>query len=1509
MHMKAEKGKPKKNKPLLKSSNLFPVVGVGASAGGLDAFKRLLKAIPENSGIAWVLVQHLDPTHESLLPGLLQKVTNVPVLEISDDIKVIPDHIYIIPSNKMLVANDGVLLISPRPDADRHQQNLPIDLFFASLAEVHQAHSIGVVLSGTASDGTLGLKAIKDHGGITFAQDEESCGYREMPRHAVQAGVVDFVLPPERIPEKILAVTSVINGAGIREHEIDVLKQILSLLRVRKGVDFTYYKRATVDRRILRRMTLNKMEEPADYLNYLRANGSEQDLLYRDLLIPVTAFFRDPKIFDDLIEKVFPQILENKAEDQPLRVWVAGSSTGEEVYSIAICITECLGDWKGKVQIFATDISETAIAKSRAGIYSRNEVDGLTPRRLREFFSKVDGSYLINKDVRDMCVFAVHNFLKDPPFSKMDFISCRNVLIYMEPYLQSKVLGTFHHALKPGGILLLGKSETTNSARELFVPSGRLDKTYSRKDVSRTLVAVTSWPTEQNVRDKKDDHRSQIVRNDFQKSARDIIMDKYTPSGIVVNEAMEIVHFHGNNSAWLQLSSGKPTHNLLKLAKSDMSFELRNLLHKVKKTGKSAIRENIALKTNGNRHLVTLEVIPLPDLADAHYLILFRNTASGSNKETTESLKKNARRVNDEQGLHIQQLEQELVQTREELRSIIEDQEAANEELQSANEELQSGSEELQSLNEEMETGKEELQSANEELTVLNQELTALNEQVMGERNYSEGIVATIRSPMLVLDMNLRIRSANGAFYRTFRVNEQETEGRLLYELSSNQWDIPQLRSLFNDLVHRRESIFDFEISHQFPSIGQRTMLLNAREVIRVDATEKLILLAIEDITERKNAEGILRNSEERFRQLVKNLPAGVYSCDVQGVINFYNDAAVTIWGCKPEVGKDKWSGAWKLAKDDGTSLPADCAPMAIALKEGHPVMEEIWVERPNGSRSFVQAYSQPLFGLSGEVTGAISMILDVTEQKGAARRIEDSEKRYNMLLMQSPYAFAIVKGKDMVIALANDSIKEMWGKGADLEGKPLLEVLPEIKNQPFPALLDEVYTTGRPFYAYEMLSRLQRNGRMEDAYFNLVYQPYFEAEGTISGVTIIAIEVTPQAELNRKMKESEANFRQLAEMTPGRVTAADASGNIYYYNQSWLDYTGLSLEELIETGLDKFVHPDDKDELTGSRMHSFQTGNPLEMEWRVKNKNDEYFWHIGRSVPVKDSTGRIIKWIGSATEIQHQKEHQEALEKAVSDRTSELRNKNEDLLKMNTELEAFAYVTSHDLQEPLRKIQTFASRILAEEIPVKIRSDFDRIRGSALRMQTLIRDLIFFSRTTKSERILVKKDLNAIVEAVKNDLREIADEKMAVIEAHGVLCEANIIPFQFHQLMYNLVSNALKFSDPGRPSHIVVKSEIAEACDLEKENPALAVEKAGILLPGKEYCHVSISDNGIGFDPVYRNKIFEMFQRLSHRESYPGTGIGLAIVKKIVENHNGVITATGEPDKGATFDIYIPDF
>jgi two-component system CheB/CheR fusion protein len=707
--------------PKILSKNTFPVVGIGASAGGLDAFTRLIRAIPVDSGMAYVLVQHLDPTHTSILPAILQKATSIPVVEISDDMEVLPDHIYIIPSNKMLVANDGVLQLSPRPDKSRREKHLPIDLFFESLAEIHQSHAIGVVLSGTASDGTAGLKAIKDQGGITFAQDSESAAYDGMPQSAALAGVVDFILRPQEIPEKLCLIKQQINRSdedlqNLPLSDVEAFKQILFLLRIRKGNDFTHYKQTTIRRRIFRRIALCKLNGPDEYLRYLQGNLPEQDALFQDFLIPVTSFFRDGSIFDSLCESVFPHIVQSKSEVEPVRVWVAGCSSGQEAYSIAICLKEFIGDSHLKVQIFATDISEPAILKARTGTYPKSDVAEISEQRLDTFFTKVGDDYRVNKDIREMCVFAVHNFLREPPFGRIDFVSCRNVLIYMEPVLQKNALTTFHYALSLHGLLLLGRSEAGGSAPELFAVSDKNDKLFTRRDIPGKFMHVASPRIEQSLHIQSNVVRGEDLRPSFQKAADDILLRNYTPPGVIVNDALEIVYFHGVTDRYLIQASGKPTHKLLKLARSGLSFELRNLLRRAKKDQTPAIKEAIPVEAGFIRLAVTIEVTPIPGSGDPHYLIVFREVPHTPASAALDS-------GDDPKDIRNRQLEKELAQAREDMLSITEEQEAVNERLQNANEELQSNSEELQSLNEELETSKEELQSTNEELTIRNQEL------------------------------------------------------------------------------------------------------------------------------------------------------------------------------------------------------------------------------------------------------------------------------------------------------------------------------------------------------------------------------------------------------------------------------------------------------------------------------------------------------------------------------------------------------------------------------------------------------------------------------------------------------------------------------------------------------------------------------------------------------------------------------------------------------------------
>jgi two-component system CheB/CheR fusion protein len=855
-----------KDKNKERSDNLFPVVGVGASAGGLDAFKRLITAIPENAGAAYILVQHLEPSHDSMLVEILQKITSTPVQEITNNVRVEPNRVYVIPSNKLLTANDGRLELSPR--GPKGEKNMPIDVFFTSLSEVHQSHAIGVVLSGTGTDGTQGLKAIKEQGGFTFAQEPQSVAFPGMPQSAIDADVVDFILTPEEIPLQLARISEIFrNGLEMEKEEgksagEEAFRQIIALLRVRKGNDFTYYKQTTIRRRIVRRMGLNKIENITDYLSYFRQHIAEQDLLYQDLLIPVTGFFRDPKAFTALYESVFPKIIKNKDEANPLRIWIAGCSTGEEPYSIAICLSEYLGDKivNYKVQIFATDISESSIAKARTGIYSKKEMFGLSPQQLEKFFTKVNGGYHVNKSIRDMCVFACHNFLKDPPFAKMSLISCRNVLIYMEPFLQKRALTTFHYALNEHGYLLLGNSETTAPASELFVAFGKSEKIYTRKSIPGKFLHLTSGKTESNQKSHGNPVKREPGRDDFQRSADEVILAKFSPSGVVVNEEMDIVQFRGGVSAWLEPSPGKASLNVLKMVKPGLAFELRNALHKVKVDNKPVAQKGISLVSAGKQQLVTIEVIPLLNTIERYYLVLFEDLMANLPGEDPEGVNKDVLTKELAESERNIQLERELAQLREDIRSITEDQEAVNEELQSANEELLSGSEELQSLNEELETSKEEIQSTNEELTTLNQELLDRNDQLNTARLYAESIIAMIREPLLVLDKDMKVRTANQSYYKKFKTSEEETEGKSFYQLRKGLWNIPALRSVLENSLLTEGRITDVEIKQQFEDIGERILLLNVCRIARKDNAELLILLAFEDITDTRNRENDLIN-------------------------------------------------------------------------------------------------------------------------------------------------------------------------------------------------------------------------------------------------------------------------------------------------------------------------------------------------------------------------------------------------------------------------------------------------------------------------------------------------------------------------------------------------------------------------------------------------------------------------------------------------------------------------
>ncbi|MEO6814383.1 MAG: CheR family methyltransferase [Ginsengibacter sp.] len=1447
------------------SKNLFPVVGIGASAGGLDAFKKLITAIPEHSGMAYILVQHLHPGYESALPEILQRQTKIPVVEIEDNVHVDPNRIYVIPSNKTLVATDGVLKLSPRPTKDK--QNMPIDIFFSSLAEVHEAHSIGVILSGTGADGTEGLRNIKERGGFTFAQSADSAAYDAMPQHAIDADAVDFILPPEKIPQRLMelqlsfATPSSQDEPGLKNKTSeDEFRQILAVLRVRLGVDFSFYKQTTIRRRIIRRMVILKFENVSDYLDYLKNNKPELELLFHDLLIPVTSFFRDTKTFETLCEDVIPLIVKDKSTINPLRIWVAGCSTGQEAYSIAICLHEYLSDHfsNTKIQIFATDISEQSIKAARNGTYSKKELEGISEYRLNQFFNKIDGHYQVKKTIRDTCIFAVHNLLKDPPFSKMDLISCRNVLIYFEPFLQKKALSMFHYALNDKGTLLLGKSETTGSSSDLFNPFGKKDKLYTKKSMPGRIMNVVGERNETAYPDKNYFLRSKEGKGvDFQRNADEILLSK-APVGVVVNDQFDIVQYRGSTGEYLEASPGKPSLNVLKMAKEGLSFEIRNALYNVKKTKEPFIKEEIPI--NKGKQLVTIEVIPLLNTIDLHYLILFREHVSGEEQSVFPNPEPSNLKAHSLDLKRIEQLEKELAQAREDMRSITEEQEAANEELQSANEELLSGSEELQSLNEELETSKEELQSTNEELITVNQELYDRNDQLNLSRKFAEATLSTLHESMLVLDKNFVIKSANNSFYKIFQLTEEETLGKILFELQNNSWDIPGLHKELVRIQKEKEKMIEVEITFIFPVIGERTICFNIQP-IRRENDEQLILLALDDITLRKNSEQILQKSETKFRELIYGLPAAVYTTDTKGFIKLYNEAAERLWGRKPEIGKDEWCGSGKLFNADGNPLPHDECPMAIALKEGRIVNTEIIVEKPDGSRTNVIPYPQLEYDGAGKITGAINTLMDITEQVKAKNLIQQNADMLNNLFMNTAAFICIFKGPEYIYELVNPEYQKLFGT-RKLMGLKLLDAIPEIRGTETMVLIDNVYKTGVTHVGTETLIYLSRDeGREPEAsYFNFSYQPMFNLTKEIDGILVFGYEVTEQF---LAKKQVEKNMRLLLESISQITITASPDGRITFYNKYYLDYTGLTLEKATAImGWRNIIHPDDLELTLKNGKHSMATGEDFYDELRLKRKSDgTYRWHLARATAIKDDTGKIISWVGAATDIHDQKMKEQRKDEFIG-------------------------VASHEMRTPLTTAKAYL-QLLELTIP-KDNENANLYAKKAIvsvdRLNDLISELLDVSKIQngKLNYHITTFNFNEMIDNTIEEVKYSSPERI-IIKTGEIDQKVVGDKDRLQQVVINLLNNAIKYSPGGGKVLINVALE-------------------------NEELKVSVKDEGIGVSQRNLEKIFERYFRVEDPAlPFQGLGIGLFISYEIIQRHHGKIWAESKSGKGSTFYFSIP--
>jgi two-component system, chemotaxis family, CheB/CheR fusion protein len=774
----------------------FPIVAVGASAGGIAPFLDLLGSVGDKPGMAFVYILHQQP-HEDGLAEVVSRGTAMPVAFASAGLPLEADHVYVAPSRSMLTLSDGHFATSTRGTT----RGMPIDLFFHSLAEHHGARAIGVVLSGSDSDGALGTRAIKAEGGITFAQDE-TAKFPLMPHAAASIGSIDFILPPAQIGAELLRIIrhAYVSGRTPRLPERE-LNAIFRLLQAVHDIDFTHYKPNTIERRIRRRMALHKLDDVAEYVSILRQDRRELELLCADMLIRVTAFFRDPEVFTVLQREILPRLLADRQD--PFRIWVPGCATGEEVYSLAMAVLELApeGGFACPVQIFGTDVSEAAVQRARLGFYPENIVAEVSAERLERFFTREEGMFRVTKELRDCCIFARQNLTRDPPFSRLDLISCRNVLIYLGAPLQRKVMSVFHYALNPGRFLLLGSSESIGTYGDLFAVVDRRHKIYLKKSAPhRLLVDFDPVTTPASVERLPMQEEMMPASNIFREADR-VMLSRFTPPGVLINEQMDVLQFRGRTSLFLEPPSGVASFNVLKMAREGLLAELRSAIQAARKQNAPVRREGLRVKSNGDSTLVDIEVVPFQTSSNERYQIVLFEAKPEPEPGPKGRKKKGAEPEPDTR--QSVRLRRELDATREYLQSIIEEQEAMNEELRSANEEVQSSNEELQSTNEELETAKEELQSSNEELITLNEELQNRNEELAQANNDLVNLLASVDLPILMLDSHLRIRRFNPGAQRTLNLIAADI-GRSIEDLKT-VLDLKNIVQLIGDVVENLE--------------------------------------------------------------------------------------------------------------------------------------------------------------------------------------------------------------------------------------------------------------------------------------------------------------------------------------------------------------------------------------------------------------------------------------------------------------------------------------------------------------------------------------------------------------------------------------------------------------------------------------------------------------------------------------------------------------------------------
>jgi two-component system, chemotaxis family, CheB/CheR fusion protein len=943
-------------------------VGIGASAGGLETLQALFTNMPVDVNIAFVIIQHLSPQHKSLMVELLAKHTPMTVMQIEDGMRLSPGCVYLTPPDKnVAIFNRSLHLMDP---IKGRGINMPIDFFFRSLSEDQKERAIGIIVSGTASDGTLGIKAIKGEGGMVMVQDPATAKYDGMPRSAVATGMVDFIVPVEKMPQTLIGYIRhpFLSAPGkIKLSETNTQQQLdkmYALIRSATGHDFSKYKPNTIQRRIERRLAVHQFEKLSDYVVFLQKTPSESKALFKDLLIGVTSFFRDPQAFETLAQQGVEKILQNKKNNEPLRCWVVGCSTGEEAYSMVMLIWEAMEKLEKHpdLQIFASDIDETAIEIARKGVYPDSIAADVSKERLKKFFIREKGVFKVKKQVREIVVFSLHSIIKDPPFSKLDLVSCRNLLIYMDPLLQKKIIPLLHYALNPEGVLFLGSAETIGEFTDLFNLLDSKWRIYKRK--AGSSGKVIDYPTQQALyalHESPSDEVPTISKPvDLQSLAERKVLDQYAPAAVLINDRYEILHFMGRTEKYLVPPTGKPSFNVLNMARADLKFELTHALNQAKNEKKHTTRKDVRVQYNGGFCIVDLSISPLDDAKLPPGLLLVIFEEKTSDHKAQDAAPKTTRK--DSTGMKARQLEEELYSTREHLQATIEELETSNEELKSTNEELQSINEELQSTNEELETSKEELQSTNEELSTVNTELQNKVQELSSISEDMNNLLAATDVASIFLDMGLCIKRYTPAAARIIKLIPSDI-GRPLNDLKTS---FPQI-----DLAQQTQKVLDDlnTIETKIESEDHAWYQLKAMPYRTTDNVIDGVVLTLINIQQQvSQSEDKIR----RFATVLEDSNDAVTVLDFKGRILAWNKGAEKMYG---------WTQAEALKMNAAELIP----------EEGQKETQTLIMKIKNGE--IVRSFKTRRKTKTGHVLKVWVTATALTDESGRAVEMATTER------------------------------------------------------------------------------------------------------------------------------------------------------------------------------------------------------------------------------------------------------------------------------------------------------------------------------------------------------------------------------------------------------------------------------------------------------------------------------------------------------------------------------------